>query len=139
MSLKSLMTTDLVTVRMDDSLAMVKGIFDNTNFHHLLVVENKTLVGVISDRDLFKALSPNIDSEVANAKDLATLNKKVHQIMSRKPIVIAPDASVKQAITLFNEHTISCLPVVDENDKPVGIISWRDIMRELEIRLNKVK
>lgn len=131
MKITALMTTSLVTVELDDPLSTVKEIFDNTNFHHLLVVEGAKLKGVISDRDLFKALSPNIDTVAATAKDLASLNKKVHQIMTRKPITLDDNASVKDAIELFNANRISCIPIVGQDNKPVGIVSWRDIMKEL--------
>ncbi|WP_301003907.1 CBS domain-containing protein [Arsukibacterium sp.] len=59
-SLSQLMSKQPVSVSPDDTLAVVKEIFDHVKFHHVLVVENNSLLGVISDRDLFKALSPNI-------------------------------------------------------------------------------
>jgi len=34
-----------------------------------------------------------------------------------------------KAIGLFNQHKISCLPVINERGEPVGIVSWRDIFR----------
>ncbi|MGH1486898.1 MAG: CBS domain-containing protein [Cellvibrionaceae bacterium] len=125
------MTKKVVTVEMDDTLSLVKEIFDNVCFHHLLVVDNQQLQGVISDRDLLKALSPNIGTAAETTKDLATLNKKVHQIMSRKPIVLNEANNVYDAIEVFIEETISCIPVVNAENKPVGIISWRDILKAL--------
>ena len=49
--------------------------------------------------------------------------------MSRKPITLAPQALVADAIRVFLEHPVSCIPIVDENFRPVGIVSWRDILR----------
>ncbi|MFT6732441.1 MAG: acetoin utilization protein AcuB [Polaribacter sp.] len=56
------MSVKIVTVKMDDPLKKVKQIFDKTHFHHLLVVDGNKLHGVISDRDLLEAISPNVDS-----------------------------------------------------------------------------
>ncbi len=137
MKAKSLMSDKLVTVELDDTLATVKDIFDHVNFHHLLVVEGKSLMGVISDRDLLKAISPNVDSVAATTKDLATLNKKAHQIMARHPKTVSVEASVADVVELFNAQPISCIPVVNENNEPVGIISWRDVMRALGERMKK--
>ena len=137
MNVKSIMSADAVTVEMDDSLSIIKEIFDNTNFHHLLVVEESKLLGVISDRDLLKSLSPNVDSITASDKDLAPLNKRAHQIMTRKPLAIHECASIKGALDLFNNNTISCIPVVNRDNEPVGIISWRDIMKEIGSRIDK--
>lgn len=132
MSVNNIMTTSVVTVEMDDPLSVVKEIFDNARFHHLLVVEKGKLTGVISDRDLLKAISPNIGTAAETSRDTATLNKRAHQIMTRKPITLTPESGIQDAIKLFNSHDISCIPVVDKSNVPVGIISWRDILRAIE-------
>jgi len=138
MQVKSLMSNNVVTVEMDDPLSTVKEIFDNTKFHHLLVVEGSKLYGIISDRDLLKSLSPNVDAIAATDKDLASLNKKAHQIMMRKLITIDESSSIKDAIELFNNNKISCIPVINTNNEPVGMLSWRDIMKELGRRIKKM-
>jgi acetoin utilization protein AcuB len=136
-SVERIMSKTVVTVEMDDSLRMVKEIFDNTRFHHLLVVDSGKLFGVISDRDLLKALSPHIGTMGETARDAASLNKRVHQIMTRKPVVLGQNAGILDAIEIFNNHKISCIPVVDEEHIPVGIISWRDILKEIEAKRGK--
>ncbi len=136
MSIAHIMNTQLVSVTMDDTLAQVKEIFDNVRFHHLLVLEKGQLVGILSDRDLFKAISPNLNTAAETPKDRATLKKRVHQIMSRHPITLEPDNSIHDAIALFNRHMISCIPIVDHQQKPIGLVSWRDLFRVLEKRLN---
>jgi acetoin utilization protein AcuB len=132
MVMRDIMTTRVVTVEMDDRLEVVKEIFDAVNFHHLLVMdEHKTLSGIVSDRDLLKALSPYVGSAAETARDLATLNKRVHQIMTRHPITLHPQSTVTEAVKLLLEHRISCIPIVDDEFKPVGIVSWRDLLRSL--------
>ena len=126
------MTARVVTVEMDDRLEVVKKIFDTLNFHHLLVIDDgRKLKGIVSDRDLLKALSPYVGSAGENARDLATLNKRVHQIMSRDPVTLPRHAAHSDAMQLFLEHRISCIPIVDEGLKPVGILSWRDVFKAL--------
>jgi len=138
MTVKSIMSTRVVTVEMDDSLAMVKHIFDNVSFHHLLVVEKGVLFGVISDRDLLKAISPNVGTESETLRDRATINKRAHQILTRQPITLLANAGIYDAIEIFNAHNISCIPIVDDEDKPVGIISWRDILKAIEAGRKRV-
>ena len=137
MAVKSIMNSRVVTVELDDSLAAVKHIFDHVSFHHLLVVEKGTLFGVISDRDLLRAISPNVGTESETLRDSATLNKRVHQILTRQPITLLENAGVYDAIEVFNTHNISCIPIVDEEGKPVGIISWRDILKAIEVARNQ--
>jgi acetoin utilization protein AcuB len=132
MDVSTIMTTRVVSVDMDDRLDVVKQIFDTLNFHHLLVVDDhRKLMGIVSDRDLLKALSPYIGGITESARDLATLNKRVHQIMSRQLITLHPQALIADAVRLFLEHRISCIPVVDDGFKPVGIVSWRDVLKSL--------
>jgi acetoin utilization protein AcuB len=132
MALSNIMTARIVTVEMDDRLEVVKEIFDTMNFHHLLVVdEHKKLSGIVSDRDLLRALSPYVGSAAETARDLATLNKRVHQIMSRHPITLRPQSEIADAVNLLLEHPISCIPIVDDECKPVGIVSWRDLLKSL--------
>ena len=134
LSLAGVMTARLVTVEIDDSLEVVKEIFDSVKFHHLLVVDSgKKLCGVISDRDLLRALSPYIGTLSENARDTATLQKRVHQIMTRQPVTLPPEATVADAVKIFLEHRVSCIPVVGPGFKAVGIVSWRDVLKSLTL------
>jgi acetoin utilization protein AcuB len=96
-----------------------------------VVDEHKKLSGVLSDRDLLRALSPYVGSATETARDLATLNKRVHQIMTRRPITLRQESGIAEAVELLLKNRISCLPIVDDDFKPVGIVSWRDLLRTL--------
>jgi acetoin utilization protein AcuB len=130
--LRQIMSPQVVTVSMDDSLRVVRQLFEQHRFHHLLVVDGRRLVGVISDRDLLRHVSPFVGHDLAErTQDVATLNKRAHQIMTRAPIFARPDATLAQAIGLILEHRISCLPLVDEQSHPLGIVTWRDLLKAL--------
>jgi acetoin utilization protein AcuB len=137
MNVSQLMSSTVVSVEMDDSLTKVRSIFEETNFHHLLVVERGKLLGIISDRDLLKSLSPRLRTASETAKDLATLNKKAHQIMSRKLITLDEGASIKAAVKVFNEQSISCIPIIKKDQSLAGMLSWRDIMRAVAISFDQ--
>jgi len=130
--IEQFMTRKTVTVEMDDRLAVVKEIFEHTRFHHLLVVEEGILAGVISDRDLFKAISANIGTVRETDRDKATLNKKVHQIMTREPIFLRPYDSIDKALEYFNEYSISCISIVNGDTKIFGILTWGDILKAIK-------
>jgi acetoin utilization protein AcuB len=123
------MSRQLVFVSPDDDLHHVRSLFERHGFHHLLVREQSRLVGLVSDRDLLRALSPFIGKLSERQLDLATLNRRVHQIMSRHVVGTTPDASVSQAATCLLSNGVSCLPVVTSDGRPVGIVTWRDILR----------
>ncbi|HEY9052782.1 MAG TPA: CBS domain-containing protein [Gammaproteobacteria bacterium] len=131
MKIEDIMSTNLVTVGMDDTLKTVKEVFDNTHFHHILVVESDTLLGIISDRDVLKSISPYVGTPAETSRDIATLNKRAHQIMTRKLVTISAHVDIKEAIRIFTTHKISCIPVIIGANKPVGIISWRDVIKAI--------
>ena len=121
-----IMSRRVVTVDMDDRLQVAKDIFDNVKFNHLLVIdEDNQLQGVLSHRDLVRALSPNLGTAAEFVRDTDTLQKRVHQVMSHDPITVAPDIDIKQASL---KHGIGCLPVL-ENNIILGIITWKDLLR----------
>ena len=129
MTIGSIMTTSVVTVEMDDSLNTIREIFDILKFHHLLVVENRKLFGVISDRDLLKALSPFLGTPSERPRDIATLNKRAHQILSRRPIAVDRETSIEEAAHILLEKKVSCLPVISPQGDIEGIVTWKDIFR----------
>jgi acetoin utilization protein AcuB len=129
MKLNSIITKEVVTVDMDASLVTMCGIFEKRRFHHLLVVEDDELCGVISDRDLLKASSPFLNTPSEQNRDLATLRKRAHQIMSRKPITIADQASSEDAVRLMLRENISCLPVMSSDGQVAGIVTWKDLLK----------
>lgn len=131
-AITQLMSPSPVTVEPDDSLATVREIFEQLKFHHLPVVEDNQLVGLVSDRDLLKALSPHLGSVAETSRDLATLNKRVHQVMRRQLVTLPADAQLMDAVRLFNRTGVSCIPIVDEQRRPLGILTWRDVMRALD-------
>lgn len=137
MQLKDIMQPKVVTVTADGSLWEVKMLFENTKFHHLLVTDDKKLVGVVSDRDYLKAASPNLNQQATTAADGATLNQRVSSIMSTQLKTLAAEDSILDAITLFNQANISCIPIVDHEMNIKGIISWRDIMKLMYEKMNK--
>lgn len=122
------MSTRVVTIDMDDRLLVAQEIFENAPFHHLLVIEDDELQGVLSERDYLRALSPHIGNINETERDSETLQRRAHQVMSRNPITIAPHKSLKEACRLMLEYDIGSLPVLKRN-KIVGIITWKDLLR----------
>ena len=126
----AIMSRQVVTVAMDDSLAKAQELFNKFRFHHILVVEQNRLVGVLSDRDLLKAISPYVGTLSETDRDLATLQKRVHQIMSHTPITVKADTSIETAAQLLIDKKVSCLPIITNDGKVKGIVSWRDLLKD---------
>ena len=129
MKIESIMSRSLITVALDTELGILRHRFSANKIHHLLVVDGWKLKGVISDRDVLKHLSPYADSPAEMNRDAFTLQKKAHQIMSRDVVSVSPQDSIVHAAQLLLDHQISCLPVLDDQEKVEGVVTWRDLLR----------
>lgn len=124
-----IMTRRVVHVGLDDTLRLAKLLFEQHGFHHLLVLDGEGLAGVVSDRDLFRAISPFVDTVAEQRRDAQTLERRVHQIMTRRPVVVAPDRPVAEAAALMLEQDVSCLPVVGGRGQVQGLVTRKDLLR----------
>lgn len=131
MIVADIMTANPVTVNMDTELLFIKEIFDHVYFHHLLVENesDKTIAGVISDRDLLSALSPYIHTAAETLRDTETLKKRAHQIMSRQIDTVTPETDCNIAVQKMLNADISCLPVVGDDNVILGIVTWKDFLK----------
>lgn len=131
MNVDSIMITKVVTARMDDTLRRVESLFHQHKLRHLPVIDEGVVVGIVSDRDLLSAISPYVGTLSEDRRDRETMNHKVHQIMSRDPITIAPEMPVERAGSILLKHNVSCLPVVDDEMHVIGIVTKKDVLRAL--------
>ncbi|WP_116371628.1 CBS domain-containing protein [Marinomonas sp. MED121] len=116
-----------VCVEMDTRLEEVRRLLEEHGFHHLPVLDGDELVGIISDRDILRLVSPFLDTAGEMERDLEVLNKAAHQVMTRQPICVSLDDSLNTVIDWMTKVSISCIPVLD-NGQLVGIITWRDLV-----------
>ena len=115
----SIMTTDIVTVGPEDSLEVVKELLFEKHFHHLPVVDNGKLVGIITSWDLIKS----------NKKFEEYGGIKVKELMTRKVATLGANDSVGAAAMVFLKHLFHGLPIVDEENTLIGIITTHDILK----------
>ncbi len=129
MIVSEIMQTNVITIGMDDTLEHIQKLFAKHRFHHVLVVEEGELIGVISDRDVLKEISPYVNTLSEDARALKTLRKKAHQIMTRTPITTEKHTRVEDAAELMLDRVISCLPIISKSGQIEGILSTKDILR----------
>jgi acetoin utilization protein AcuB len=135
MHVKDLMTSKVFTVEQDDLVDRVFFLIHYERIRHLPVVEKGKVIGIVSDRDLYKALGPKSNSSAieaatgTNGTELHVAQKKVRHIMRRGVITVNPDTSASEAAALMASNKIGALPVVDKDKKLVGILTSTDILR----------
>ncbi len=126
-----IMTVNPVTVSPQDTMEKVQELFKSHNFHHLPVVEEGRVVGIVSQSDLFKllhffSLFRQHPSEEYNRSLLRSM--LVRDVMSRKVVTLQPTDSLSVAAGIFRENLFHALPIVDEDKRLVGILTTYDLL-----------
>ena len=128
--LSEIMNRDLVTVDKQASLRRARRILDQYRIRHLLVVEGKRLVGIVTDRDLRQA-APSSKSPLTISERQEFMDElKVLEVMSRKLITASSTTTIREAARVMVREKIGCLPVVDGNQL-VGIVTQADLLEML--------
>jgi acetoin utilization protein AcuB len=130
----AIMTRRVITVRPDDTAADVKQILESRKLNHLIVVDKGQVLGLVTDRDLFKCLSPFLGRRIEREQDANSLNRKVHQFMSRRVQACRETDTIASAGATMLEKDLLCLPVVDAAGKCIGIVTSHDLLAWCMVR-----
>ena len=131
MLVKNWMSKEVITVDADDTMQNAIYTLQEQNIKMLPVMDDVKLVGIITDRDLKKA-SPSDATTLDMHELLFLISKiKVRDLMKEPVFTARPDDTVEEAAALLLEKKISGLPVIDEQNRLVGIITRSDIFRVL--------
>jgi CBS domain-containing protein len=122
------MTTEVMTLDRNDTLDMADEIMEIGRVRHIPVLSAARVVGVISQRDLFRtALAFALGyGEKARRTLLRTLNVK--DVMSQPVVTIGPHASIIEAAGRMLSARVGCLPVV-EGDEMIGVLTETDVLQ----------
>ena len=134
MMVRELMSTDLVTLTEDETLAHAQGCMARGRIRHLPVVRDGKLVGLLTHRDLLAA-SFSIFAEVDRGEQRRIFGTvPVVEAMHRDVVTVAPDLPVREAARILIENKYGCLPVVGPAGELVGIVTEADFLH-LTVRL----
>lgn len=124
------MTTDPITVSPETLIPKVREILQTGRFRHLPVVDQDGhLVGMVTDRDLRSASPSSVLPPERVQACMADLDHTpVSAIMSRATFTLSPFSTLDDALLLLDREKIGALPVVDEENRVIGVFSTRDLM-----------
>ena len=130
MFIRDLMQREVVTLRASDTLGLAEDIMQLARIRHLPVLSAGIVVGIVSQRDLYRAAVSSMLQLKRSAEREWLASVPVRAVMSPNVVTAAPDDSVHTAVKLMLRHRIGCLPVI-EHGKLVGLVSETDCLRHL--------
>jgi CBS domain-containing protein len=126
MKVSEIMTNAAVLDQADDTLAEAARKMWQQQTGSLLVMDGEDLVGIITERDILKAVATGAKLE----------ESRIAEVMTKDLVTVAPGTSLREAAKVMADRWIRHLPVVDHG-KLVGIISQRDLAGMLAGALNE--
>jgi CBS domain-containing protein len=120
MNVESIMSKNVQVCRSNQTAQSAIRLMRDHDCGSILIVNKGAVVGIVTDRDIALA---------ASDADKAPSQLRLSQIMSGDPVTVHPDTSLTEAESLMRENQVRRVPVVDEDQHPVGLLSLNDIAR----------
>lgn len=120
----------IITVKPTDTLTKVKEIFASHSFHHLPVVGNGEIKGIVSKSDFLLFQRKTFDEWEKKVESRRLENFVVRDIMVERIAVIEPKNSIATALKIFRENRFHAIPIIEDGTL-VGIVTTHDIVVKL--------
>lgn len=127
MKVADVMTKDPLTVGAWETIGQADRLMAENNIRQIPVVQDRELVGIVTDRDIRSFLSGSL-SESPETRENA-LNTEVGGIMTTEPITVSPEDDLEDVVELLISEKIGGIPVVDQTEGLVGIVTYVDVLR----------
>lgn len=112
------MRPDFIEVAPEDTLGEVAERMTAKNVGAVVVKDHGTLIGILTERDLLKAMAARVHSSEA----------RVRQWMTEDPVTTTSDSDVEEAAQVMLEHGFRHLPVLDGGGHVLGVVSLRRVV-----------
>jgi len=123
-AINRIMTTNPITIRAEDSVATAKDLLQSHGIHHLPVVADGILVGILSSSDFLKL-------HVLRDRTQALAAISVSQIMEAEPVTLDVFADLVDVAAKLSEGGFHALPVVEADNALVGIVTSSDLINHV--------
>ena len=118
MTLGDFMSREVLSVAPEDTIGEAAQLMADANVGSSVVLEHGRLIGILTERDLLRAMAQRVHPSEA----------RVREWMTAEPVAVSESTTADEAARLMVEHGFRHLPIVD-GDRTLGVVSLRDVMR----------
>ena len=130
LKVREVMTPEVATLKVSDHLDLAHDVMTLGRIRHMPVLAGEQVVGIVSQRDLFRAaVSSVLDFRPAAEREWLR-RIRVEEVMTKTVETAAPNWSITTAVNLMLDKKIGCLPVVEDGHL-IGMLSESDCLRLL--------
>jgi len=124
------MTAPVITFFAEQTLPLAEDVMHYKHLRHLPVIDdNGRLVGLISHRDLLRAQISTLSGLTPAERRARQSDVRVAQVMTRDVWTVRPDTEATIVGRTLLDHRFGCLPVVDADERLIGIVTERDFIK----------
>jgi CBS domain-containing protein len=129
--ISDIMTTDVITLKLSDSLETAEKLFKTNHIRHIPVVHGKRIMGMLSYTDLLRISFADAVDEFEESVDAVVYNMfTIEQVMAKNLIQVSSTTTIKEVAEILSKKEFHALPVVDD-EFLVGIITTTDLINYL--------
>ena len=122
------MITTVETLNSESTMEEAVMLEMRRKIRHIPIVDNGKLVGIVTDRDIKRAMPSLLTGTDRETHERVMKATKVSQIMTKSPLTTSPDTPLKDAVRVLCERKFGALPVV-QGGEVVGILTETDLLR----------
>ena len=130
-SIEKVLTRDVVTAHLGQSISEIRRVLAKEGFHHIPVVSGKKLIGLISASDILGISVEGIPSDERSMDAYLDHQFSVEGLMARELQTLPSKSTIADAAEILSNGNIHAIPIVEGEDTLVGLVTSTDLIRYL--------
>ncbi|MEP1489812.1 MAG: CBS domain-containing protein [Algibacter sp.] len=125
-----IMTKDIIALDRSDDLERAEMLFKRYNIRHIPVVNEESIIGMLSYTDLLKISFADITEDDHNVNTVVYNMFSIEQVMTKNLVYVTSDTTIREVAEILAQNEFHALPIVDD-DVLVGIVTTTDLINYL--------
>ncbi len=127
-SITKIMSADVIAATYEMKVSEIRKLMETHHIHHMPVMSGKKLIGLVSAVDILRASFSSALVGAGESDEVLDHTIALEDVMTAEPVTIKSTDTIKHAAEILSTSNYNSLPVVNENDELVGIVTTKDLI-----------
>lgn len=128
-TVSDIMSQDVISLTLDATMFDAHELMKESNIRHIPITEDNAFYGVVTQKVILSKVMFLLDKYGVNALQRREKSIKISELVDKSVIFASKDMPLSEAAQFFLNHRHGCLPVVDAQNKLLGIVTSSDFVR----------